>query len=206
MAMQAGGWEALHASAIVSGEGVVVFCAVSRTGKSTLAYGLRRRGFPQWADDGVVVANLPGIKSVPLPFEVRLRGDAREVLGSGASPLPQHSRFEDNGPGEQVHTSPLPITALCVLHRDDDLRRTSAGRVTPMTPADAFTAVLTHAHEFDRTDQARRALMVRTYLQLVADVPTFEVAFGARSNRIDGLLDLVIDRLELDHPRAVVGA
>ena len=46
MALQAFGWEALHASAIVTDRGIVGFCAISETGKSTVAFGLRRRGFP----------------------------------------------------------------------------------------------------------------------------------------------------------------
>jgi hypothetical protein len=195
MAMQAGGWEALHASAIVSGGGVVVFCAPSRTGKSTLAYGLQRRGFPQWADDGVVVADLGGLRCVPLPFEVRLKDEK----------LSRRARFTENGPGEQRHTQPLPIAALCVLRRDDGPVCGAAGTVSPMTSTDAFTAALTHAHEFDPTDRGRRALMVRTYLQLVGEVPTHEIAFATDAPRIDDLLDLVIDRLELEMPLAPVG-
>src|SRR5581483_4905194 len=55
MAIQALGREALHASGVLTDAGVIAFAARSHTGKSTFAYALSRRGFPQWADDGVVV-------------------------------------------------------------------------------------------------------------------------------------------------------
>lgn len=55
VAVQPHGFEALHASAVAfEGIGVVVFCADSRTGKSTLAYALAERGARQVADDFVV--------------------------------------------------------------------------------------------------------------------------------------------------------
>ena len=49
------GWEALHASAVLSPQGVVAFCAGSGTGKSTIARGLSERGYQLCADDAVAV-------------------------------------------------------------------------------------------------------------------------------------------------------
>ena len=198
MAMQAAGWEALHASAVLAAGGVVAFCAPSETGKSTLAYGLARRGFPQWADDGVVFGSGREIQAIPLPFEVRLRPGARDLLGGV---LPEHSRFEHNGPGEQSHVEPAALRAICVLRRDMDPERVAAARITPIAPASAFTSALTHAHEFDRTDDTRRAQMVHTYLRLVAEVPVVEIAFHPGREPLDALLDRVIDALALETPR-----
>src|ERR687885_2742131 len=54
MALQVLGREVLHASAVLGPRGVVALCAVSETGKSTVAYGLSRRpGYELWADDAV---------------------------------------------------------------------------------------------------------------------------------------------------------
>ena len=198
MAMQAAGWEVLHASGIVAAGGVVAFCARSKTGKSTMAYGLSRRGFPQWADDGVVVGVHGGIVALPLPFEVRLReGSERLLRGT----LPEHSRFEFNGPGAQVHASPLPIRAICVLDRSSDLD--APVRIAPIAPAEAFTALLTHAHEFDWSDADRRAAMVETYLRVVADVPMFAVSFVPSADRIDALFDAIVDALNLAAPQHI---
>jgi hypothetical protein len=49
------GYEALHASAVLTDHGVVAIAAPSGTGKSTLALELVRRGWPLFADDTVVL-------------------------------------------------------------------------------------------------------------------------------------------------------
>ena len=54
MALQAHGEEVVHASACMTEGGVVAFCGRSQTGKSTVAYGLHRRGYRVWADDTLV--------------------------------------------------------------------------------------------------------------------------------------------------------
>ena len=45
LVLQARGSEVLHASAVLTPGGVVAFCGTSRSGKSTIAYGLHRRGY-----------------------------------------------------------------------------------------------------------------------------------------------------------------
>jgi hypothetical protein len=197
MAMQVRGREALHASAVVSRQGVVAFCARSETGKSTIAFGLRRRGFPQWSDDGVVFA--PGATSVlslPLPFEVRLRPGSRELLGGN---VPSAIRFTQNSPGEQLHTDSLPIALICLLTRAPASEVTHP-RVSVVSPASAFREMLTHAHEFDPTDEGRRARMMQAYLDLVARLPIYEVTFAPDREQLNLLLDTVVAGLSLELP------
>jgi hypothetical protein len=52
------GYEALHASAVLTDRGVVVIAAPSGSGKSTLALELVRRGWPLFADDTVILGRL----------------------------------------------------------------------------------------------------------------------------------------------------
>ena len=197
MAMQVRGWEALHASAVVSRHGVVAFCAVSETGKSTVAYGLRRRGFPQWSDDGVVFGvRQQEILAVPLPFEARLRPGSLAMFGES---LPTPRRLADNNPGEQVHTDPQPLAAICVLTRAES-GIGDRPRISDVPPAAAFTAMLTHAHEFDPSDTGRRARMMQAYLALVDRVPVREVTFAPDRERLDLLLDAICEGLGLDFP------
>jgi hypothetical protein len=54
------GYEALHASAIDSSQGVVAILAPSGAGKTTLALELMRRGWPLFADDSLTLAHEPG--------------------------------------------------------------------------------------------------------------------------------------------------
>lgn len=195
MALQVLGWEALHASAIVTNRGVVAFCAVSETGKSTVAFALRRRGFPQWSDDGLVFRTEGGVTAVPLPFEARLRPESREMF----SDHEQGPGYEGNSPGEQQFTEPLPVAAICLLKRvsgePDD-----PPLVKPVAAAEAFPQLLVHAHEFDPYDPDRRARMMQTYLDLAANVPVFEVAFVPNRARLDSVLDAIVHHLSLRVP------
>jgi len=201
MALQVLGWEALHASAIVTAAGIVAFCAVSETGKSTIAFGLRRRGFPQWSDDGVVFKTEEGVVAVPLPFEARLRPES-QALFSGQLHGPG---YEGNSPGEQRYSEPLPIATICLLKRTAG-EAGAAASVRVVSPAEAFPELLVHAHEFDPHDPERRARMMQTYLDLAALVPVLEVAFVPNRNRLDALLDTIVERLELQIPERGVSS
>src|SRR5262245_58728686 len=110
MALHTLGYEALHASAVMSPMGIVAFCATSETGKSTVAFGLRQRGCPQWADDGVVFrADQSPITAVPLPFTVRLREQSRRMFPDCA---PQVPTVHANDFAEQCHRVPAQFAAI----------------------------------------------------------------------------------------------
>ena len=195
MALQALGWEALHASAIVCQSGVVAFCAASETGKSTIAFALRRRGYPQWADDGVVFRTEGGSVTIPLPFEVRLRPPSREIIADA----PLATRFHGNRSGDQVHLEPAPLSAICLLHRIEAAPGTAAV-VEAVPRADAFPAVLEHGHVFDPFDVGRRARMIETYLDIVERVPVYRARFAPDPERLDLLLHDIVEGLGLPEP------
>ena len=70
MALQLLGMQVVHASAVLTDEGVVGFCAHSQTGKSTLAYGFGRRGYELWADDALAFDVVDGdARALPFPFD-----------------------------------------------------------------------------------------------------------------------------------------
>src|SRR5690606_18526516 len=84
LVLQAAGTEVLHASAVLTPRGVLALCAESGTGKSTLAYGLSRRGYPLWADDAVAFeADETCTNAMPLPFALRLQRDAVRFFDDG---------------------------------------------------------------------------------------------------------------------------
>src|SRR5436190_5020007 len=111
MAVQLAGQEVLHASAVLTAGGVVAFCAVSTTGKSTIAHGFSQRGYGLWADDAVAFDTSDvAITLLALPFRLSLRGppgrddsDATATAAVPDSPAPE--------PGV------VPLSAVCVLER-----------------------------------------------------------------------------------------
>jgi hypothetical protein len=64
--------------------------------------------------------------------------------------------------------------------------------------AEAFPAVLTHAHAFDPFDVDRRKRMMEAYLAAVASVPVYEIWFSADPARFSVLLDSIEETLGRD--------
>jgi hypothetical protein len=175
LALQALGREVLHASAVLGPSGVLAFCAVSGTGKSTIAYATSRRGYPLWSDDAVQFSLRNGdVDAIPLPFTLRLKGDSRSFFG-GVQPT---------GVSE---SSPGLLAAIYVLERD------ARAHVTRLDAVNAFPAVLTHAYCFELADAERKRQMMDVYLKLVGRVPVFRVGVPTGLEHIDKVVDLILE-------------
>jgi hypothetical protein len=180
LALQALGLEVLHASAILSAQGVVGLCAGSGTGKSTIAHGLSQRGYQVWADDAVAFeAVRPRAQAILLPFKLRLRPDAAASLlmeGHGT----EHA-FAD---GESA-----PLVALGVLSRRSDLP--DGVVIERLSLSAAFRALLPNAYCFSLADVERKRLMLARYLSISAQVPVFEIRFRPRLDALPAILDRI---------------
>jgi hypothetical protein len=188
LSLQALGREVLHASAVRMPPGLVAFCAVSGTGKSTVACGLSRRGYPLWADDAVCFdPSKPDVEALPLPFALRLRPASAALFAAGATEL-----------GSEKEASPARVAAVFVLER-----RTSdaAVELRRLLPSVAFLETLTHAYCFNMDDQERRGAMARAYLDLVGRVPVFRLAFSEGLERLGEMLDLIEEAVRAKPPQ-----
>jgi hypothetical protein len=186
--------QVLHASGVRAAEGVVAFCGMSGTGKSTLAYGFAHRGYPLWGDDAVCfTAAERQIESIPLPFDVLLRPAAASHFDV---PAPEPGVREASADAET--TAPSPLSAVCVLEKDATSR--AAAVVTRLSAADAFTAVLQHAYASGLEDVDRRDILVREYLQFVATTPVFHVRFRRGFEHLDEVVQTIELRLGLEPP------
>jgi hypothetical protein len=192
LVLQARGSEVLHASAVLTPRGVVAFCGLSRSGKSTIAYGLHRSGYGLWADDAVALeVSGPAITALSLPFDVRLRPATAALFGLG----PRAARLADPaGSGDGARPARAALAAVCVLERTRD----AALRI--LKPSAAYPNVLAHAFCFSLEDAARKRLMLERYLALVAHVPVFELGIPDGLGRLPEILD-VLDRAFGDSAR-----
>ncbi len=175
------GTEVLHASAVLTSNGVAAFCATSETGKSTTAFALATRGYTQWADDAVpfeVHDNV--VKALPLPFGIRLLQDARDHLGS--------SLEENRANTEFKHAEPADFSALFVLKRSNPKEEPEV-RVRRLSPTDAFRSILLHAHFFNLNKRDLKKHMVDSYMKLTSIVPVYEVEFPPGFEKLPLLLD-----------------
>lgn len=179
--LQALGYEMLHASAVRTERGVVAFCGDSGAGKSTIATGLSRRGFPVWADDALLLEVGARIGAIALPFVVRLRRESAEFFEVGGRG--EGSSHDFSG----IEPDPVDLAAVCVLKR----RAGSEGDevIGCHRGAAALTALLAHACAFNFEDLDRKRRMVKQYFAVAARVPVFEAVVRPGLGRLSELLD-----------------
>jgi hypothetical protein len=189
MALQARGQEVLHASGIRTPGGIIALSAVSETGKSTLAYGLSKRGYPLWADDAVALESSGGrVQATPLPFSLRLRPESVAYYGYERGDLPLSMREMTT---DQVGGS-LLLAAIFVLERAPDAENCPLVEIDRLAPLPAFSAVLKHAYCYSLQDIDRKRLMINYYTDLVKRVPVLRIRFQPGLER----LPLILDRIE----------
>ena len=183
MALQVRGREVLHASAVRSEHGVVALCGASLTGKSTIAYGLKQRGYPLWGDDALAI-EISGDKAfaLSLPFEIRLRQPATDFFGhepAGASSSAMHAA--------EIETAPL--AALCMLRRLNDNEQVVG--VRRLAFPEAFSSTLSHACWFSIKDGEGKRRVINNYLDLAARTAAFEITFKSGLENLPEVLDAI---------------
>ena len=145
------GYEALHASAVDSPEGVVAFLGAAGAGKTTLALEFMRRGWPLFGDEvltlgrraaGVSAFRGPphmSISSRPLSSSQRPEPGARITRSAPARTAQLRVLASENG--ERWVAAPIagrvprPVRTLCLLER-------GTGRALEARPLDASPRAL----------------------------------------------------------------
>jgi len=179
------GHEALHASGVLHGGHLVLFCARSGIGKSSLAFGLAARGGVQWADDTVLLAQGGNpADAMSLPFPPRVDDLARTAVGNARPEVAAPATLQ-------------PIARIFLLVRDPDV---PVGRPAfeDVPPTTLFEQLVAHAHPFDLDGPARRRGMVERLLGLAGAVPGTWLRFAPSLPGLPALIDAVADRIDRD--------
>lgn len=182
MALQLLGRQVIHASAVLTEAGVIGFCADSQTGKSTVAYGLSRRGYEIWADDALAFESVDGaVRALKLPFSVRLRPASADYFGVERPPAPELGPDGLITVGEEQ----APLAALCILSRQSEGRPVEVRRLR----AEALIrTLLPHAYCFSLLEEDLKRRTVEEYLKLAGRVPIYEARFTATLEELPSLL------------------
>jgi len=191
MALQVCGREVLHSSAIRSTAGVTALCGVSEVGKSTIAYGLSRRGYSLWADDTVAFEiSESGGSSILLPFNVRLRPASAAHFDVDESRPSDGLNHYDFPIGRET----APLTMVCILRRADCTQSPVA--VKRLSLAEAFSSALDHACCFVPQSDERKRRMIHNYLDLAAQTPFFDICFQPGLENVPAVLDAIEQALQ----------
>ncbi|MEP5151668.1 AAA family ATPase [Planktotalea sp.] len=144
-ALHLSGSVVLHASAIATEHGAVLFCGPSGAGKSTLAASFVQRGYSMLSDD-ICALQIVGdqVQVQPDGRFLKLWQPAIHALGADAV---QRDRVLGNRDKFHVdfastHLTPLPVRALYDLAWATD----GPPRVRPLSPGQAFATFVGHAY------------------------------------------------------------
>ena len=197
--LQQRGYLTLHASAIETDAGAVLFAGARGIGKSTLAAALLDRGYRMLADDiSAVALDAGGRPEVFGAFpHIRLWADVMERLRWDGQ---QRALEEVRGtrrkwcvPVERFREAPLPVSAVCVLRAHDR----GSIEIRPAPPAAAFANVVRQTYR----PQVVRALgFERRRFRMVAAVvrhaPVVLVRRPRDAFQLDALADRIVAYLE----------
>ena len=197
MVLQARGKEVLHASAVRTPHGVVALCAVSETGKSTIAFGLSQRSYDLWADDAVAFeVGERDVRAIPLQFRIRLRPASATYFGQPSTDPGELSDFVD---GRQREALSAPLTAIFVLEREAS--EESVVKTEQLAPAAAVPALLTHAYCFSTEEPERMGQMVQQYIDLTLQTPVYVIRFQPGLPNLPAILDEIERVVAVTPPR-----
>jgi hypothetical protein len=180
--LQALGKQVLHAAAAVGPCGTIAFCGNAGSGKSTLGFAMRQVGYRQLADDALVLQLEQDRVSVcPLPFAPRLRPASRLHFG-----------YADQISSPPVHFQPahLVLSSVFQLQQDDQIERP---RLALLPQAQAFSALLAHAHCYDAQDRSHTRRLVDSYIAIVSLVPVFALQYRPDLQRLPELIEIIQD-------------
>jgi hypothetical protein len=130
------GYEALHAGAVVTSDGVVAITAATGGGKSTLLTELLGRGYTLMADDVLMLE--PRGTQAPLAHPaaplMTVPAARLSVLGGGDPPEAICSPDGEHWIAVAVASEPLPLKALVVLDRRPGVPTKLEKIETPLAP------------------------------------------------------------------------
>jgi len=170
------GYEALHAAAIATPDGVIAITAASGGGKSTLLTELLGRGLDLMADDVLMLESRGTQPPLAHPAAPLMTVPATRIptLGETSPPETISSLDEERWIAVPVHPEPLPLKALVVLDRRPGLRISLKKIEDPLAPLLGSLMNFPHSPERQRTrfELASVLSCTTTLWRLTADLDT----------------------------------
>jgi hypothetical protein len=197
------GSEALHASAVLTPQGVVAFAGPAGSGKSTITASLLKTGYPFVSDDCLTLQEKDeNIYALPAYPGLRLWKDAEAHL------------FEENGDKESVahytgklrvaieerpesySPEPKPFVQLYYIINSPETDEISDITIERLSPRDSFMAFVRCAFRLDITDQEMLARQFHFLKQLAAQVSVRRLSFPRKFELLPALQEAILKDLE----------
>ena len=186
----------IHASAVRTLHGAVMFVADSGAGKSTLAASFQSAGVELLSDDCMQLVFEPGpaVGCLPTYRSLRLWSDSADAIMASepSEPIAPGSDKRRLPLSRAAPADPADITAICVLatadHHSDQIT------FSPVTPARALTLLVGQCFRLDPTDVASTKRTFERCADVVERVPVLELAYPRDYERLPAVRDAILER------------
>ncbi len=189
----------LHASAVLTGRGVIAFAGKSGQGKSTLAASFVQKGCALVSDDCLVLRaehgswtalpSYPGVRLWPSTAEELLREDTH-TADVAHYPIKRRVSDTDLLP---FANSPAPMRKIFFLADDS-----SAVSIERLSPGRAFWALVEFAYNLDIQETAFLRSQFEAVGQLTADVPAYAIHYPREFALLPAVRETILNHLEED--------
>jgi len=184
-ALHRDGLLALHASAVLTREGVVAFLGPKGMGKSSLAAALVEAGAPLVTDDTLPCDPAPPPKAWPGVQSLRVRDDVRAALHLQNAEVvaSEPQRYLLNLDATRRSARPEPLAALFLLAPAPDPHRTEPAVRTAFSPALGAAAITAHVKSGGMLGPAAATMLERS-ARLVHLVPVNQLSIVRDVSRL----------------------
>jgi hypothetical protein len=186
----------LHASAILTPEGVIAFAGKSGHGKSTLAASFGQIGYPLISDDYLLLRktedNWIAIPSYP---GVRLWPKDSEAIFSDSPETTEIAHYTEK---RRVSDSALipfaerPSSLRCLYFLDDDGHMLLEPAIAHLRPTDIFMKLVTAAFNLDIRDKAMLKKQFCAIGDLGTRLPCFDLRYARDFSALPAVRRLVV--------------
>lgn len=182
----------LHGSAVtISGE-AVAFLGLSRSGKTTLAAAMAKRGHALMTEDVIELeVSSSGFDLQPKPTGLRLFSDSAAYL-MGEEPVDQGANIKRSVPpqaGFAIGAAPARLSHIYFLGQD----RTAPLSIRSMPPSNALREMLNHAFILDVEDKRRLNAHFGRIADLCEKIPCFALDYPRRYTELDRVIEAIVD-------------
>jgi hypothetical protein len=191
-----GGELAVHAAAVATSRGALLFVGDSGRGKSTLAAALGRNGCTLLGDDGVRLETADGVTMVSAIYpSLRLLPDSLAALfedrrSTSATAFYSAKRRVE---GEAASFPPLPVRALFVLGEPPGPERV---RIAPLAPGAACMELVRESFALDPADKVRAAARLSQAAAAAETFPGFSLDYRRDYARLGEVIPAVLEAAE----------
>lgn len=203
LVMNLKGREALHASAVLTPEGVVAFVGLTGSGKSTLAGSFVRVGYSLFSDDCLaLVERHQGINAIPAYPGLRLRRDALAWLFGNDGAHTSVAHYTDKH-RVAIGTAPVgycaepgPLVRLYALTDPAEAKGKTGIAIDRLSPRDKLMALIRSAFRLDITDPAMLTRQLCFLARVVSIVPVRRLLFPRDFRRLPAVREAILADLK----------